>query len=194
MKKIISKGFTLIELLIVIGILGILVVAVLLTLNPAEAQKRARDSKRMKDLATMQSAVQQFVDGGGILPILSTWTSYGANTSQSCDGAVGWLALGSGTTGTNSLCTYINNIPLDPLNTISRSVVGQAGALVCPPPAGNGGHLTVTMGYRVAMRANGLFEVDVRQESDTNCSNVVSDGGDSTQWAEAGSDLAVVGN
>ena len=47
-----DKGFTLLELLIVIGILGVLSVALVFVLNPAESLKKARDSQRMSDLTT----------------------------------------------------------------------------------------------------------------------------------------------
>ena len=58
------RGFTLIELLVVVGILAVLVVTILITLNPAEAQKKARDTKRMKDLATLQAIVLQWTQDG----------------------------------------------------------------------------------------------------------------------------------
>ncbi len=178
-----KRGFTLIELLIVIGILGILVVAVLLTLNPAEAQKKTRDAKRMKDLATLQSGIQQFLDNGGAIPAgagVLTYTSGVAAPVTLVDGT-GWLPL--------DLRTYLTTLPVDPTNFVARSVSnGCAGATVNSSAA--------NMAYRVSMygatNANaGQFEVDVRQESNSNCKNVANDGGDSTQWAEAGTNLTV---
>ena len=52
-----QKGFTLIELLIVIAIIAILAVVVVLTLNPAELLRQARDSNRISDFATIKSAL-----------------------------------------------------------------------------------------------------------------------------------------
>lgn len=52
-----TKGFTLIELLIVIGIIAVLSVVVLLTLNPAELLRQSRDSNRISDLGTLKSAL-----------------------------------------------------------------------------------------------------------------------------------------
>src|SRR5271163_765603 len=51
------KGFTLIELLVVIAIIAILAVVVILTLNPAELLRQARDSNRESDFATLKSAI-----------------------------------------------------------------------------------------------------------------------------------------
>ncbi len=179
-----KRGFTLIELLIVIGILGILVVAVLLTLNPAEAQKKTRDAKRMKDLATLQSAVQQFLDNGGTIPAgagVVTYTSGVAAPATLVDGT-GWLAL--------DLSPYLSTLPIDPTNFVARSVSNGCPAATVNATAAN-------MAYRVSMYGAtnadaGQFEVNVRQESKSNCKNVANDGGDSDQWAEAGTNLKVI--
>ncbi|MBI4094278.1 MAG: type II secretion system protein [Candidatus Liptonbacteria bacterium] len=56
-----QKGFTLIELLIVIGIIAVLSVVVLLTLNPAELLRQARDSNRLSDIGTMKSALALYL-------------------------------------------------------------------------------------------------------------------------------------
>ena len=56
-----QKGFTLIELLIVIAIIAILAVVVVLVLNPAELLKQSRDSQRLSDLATLNSAVNLYI-------------------------------------------------------------------------------------------------------------------------------------
>lgn len=50
-------GFTLIELLIVIAVLALLAVAVILTLNPAELLRQARDSTRLSDLENLNKGV-----------------------------------------------------------------------------------------------------------------------------------------
>ena len=56
-----TKGFTLIELLVVIAIVAILAVVVILTLNPAELLKQARDSNRVSDFATLKSAISLYL-------------------------------------------------------------------------------------------------------------------------------------
>lgn len=58
MKK--AKGFTLIELLIVIAVLGILIVAVLSAINPAEQIKKSRDTQRRADAKTLMDAIDRF--------------------------------------------------------------------------------------------------------------------------------------
>ncbi len=54
-------GFTLIELLVVIAIIAILAVVVVLTLNPGQLILQARDSNRLSDLASLNSAINLYV-------------------------------------------------------------------------------------------------------------------------------------
>ena len=56
-----SKGFTLLELIIVIGILAILGTVSVLVLNPAQLFAQARDTTRIQDLQTMNSALGLYV-------------------------------------------------------------------------------------------------------------------------------------
>ena len=60
------EGFTLIELLVVIGIIAILSVVVVLTLNPAEMLRRGRDSNRLSDLSVFQSAMNMYTQDRAI--------------------------------------------------------------------------------------------------------------------------------
>src|SRR5271154_2180592 len=55
------KGFTLIELLVVIAIIAVLAVVVILSLNPAELLRQARDSNRVSDMATFKSAIALYL-------------------------------------------------------------------------------------------------------------------------------------
>lgn len=55
-----KKGFTLLELLIVIGILAVLATTTLLVLNPAELLRQARDSQRVSDLGSLNSALSLY--------------------------------------------------------------------------------------------------------------------------------------
>ena len=60
-----KSAFTLIELLVVIAIIAILAVVVVLTLNPAEMMRQARDSNRLSDLSTLNSALGTYQAQGG---------------------------------------------------------------------------------------------------------------------------------
>ena len=136
MKSNNTKGFTLIELLVVIAIVAILAVVVILTLNPAELLRQARDSNRLSDLGTMKSAISMTLADVTSPTIVrnasysfcyesASSTTIGANcgftgtytattsTSTAVDGT-GWLpvvftAISSG--------APIGNLPLDPVNS-----------------------------------------------------------------------------
>ncbi len=54
------SAFTLIELLVVIAVIAILAVVVVVTLNPAEMLRQAKDSNRLSDLATINSAINLY--------------------------------------------------------------------------------------------------------------------------------------
>lgn len=63
------SSFTLIELLIVIAIVAALAVTVILTLNPAQLLRQARDSNRFSDLSTIKTTLalyQTDVAGGSL--------------------------------------------------------------------------------------------------------------------------------
>lgn len=170
------RGFTLIELLIVIGILGILVVAVLLTLNPAEAQKKARDTKRMRDLSTLQSIMDQYVNSGVTLAASSPNSTSGA---QNCTVA-GWLGI--------DVCSFASSVPIDPVNsTTARDVSAACGA------AAPGSQAPL---YRASWDASGNYEVNVVQESTSNCKNTdnANDAGNNDSRAEAGTDTTLLAN
>jgi prepilin-type N-terminal cleavage/methylation domain-containing protein len=59
------NAFTLIELLVVIAIIAILSVVVILTLNPAQLLEQGRDSNRISDMSTLNSALGIYLAQGG---------------------------------------------------------------------------------------------------------------------------------
>lgn len=62
------SGFTLIELLVVIAIIAVLGVLTVLAINPAELQRKSRDTRRLLDLATLRRAIDlTLAEGGGPL-------------------------------------------------------------------------------------------------------------------------------
>lgn len=116
-KEHMRKGFTLIELLIVIGIIGALAVAALMALNPAEAQRKSRDTQRLRDMQTLQGAIESYLqDNPGT-------TALASKTSSTCSKAPTTSWLGS----TVNMTGYLTSVPCDPSNG-STDVTDGAGA------------------------------------------------------------------
>lgn len=116
-----KHGFTLIEVLVVIGILGILATVALVAINPAEAQKKARDTQRLKDMSTLQSIIEQYLqDNPGAGNALTGTVSLSSLTgTKVCGAGANWLGV--------DLCPYANVIPIDPINR-PTSVTDSSGA------------------------------------------------------------------
>jgi len=103
-KKKQNTGFTLIELLVVISIISLLTSIVLSALSDAKA--KARDVRRMQDLAQIRNAVELYINDHG--------TPVGGN---------GWLiAINSSCSLTHTWIVeqlspkYISTLPEDPLS------------------------------------------------------------------------------
>lgn len=67
-KKNFSSGFTLIELIIVFGILAIVGVFILTTLDPLAQFQKTNDAKRKSDLSQIQKALETFYQDNGYYP------------------------------------------------------------------------------------------------------------------------------
>jgi prepilin-type N-terminal cleavage/methylation domain-containing protein len=130
-----TKGFTLIELLVVIAIVAVLAVVVLLTLNPAQLLKQARDSNRVSDLATLKSALALYLADVSS-PTLGTTTNCYVHPSSTITAAGCGRFTGGTATGTasnavdgsgwipvnfNSISSGapISVVPVDPVNNAS---------------------------------------------------------------------------
>ena len=138
-----NSSFTLIELLVVLALVAILSVVVVMTLNPAELIKQARDSNRLSDLATINTALNLFsadVTSGFMgtstvvyvsipdtsptcanlgLPALPTSTivyTYNCATSANLrnTNGTGWIPVNFQRISSNS---PISQLPIDPINT-----------------------------------------------------------------------------
>lgn len=127
------KGFTLIELLIVIAIVAVLSMAVYLYINPVQLLKQSRDSNRISDLSTLQSAIALYqsdvsessLGTPGVCYMASsvgtstalcglyfqTASSTATSTSQALDGT-GWLPINFLQISSGN---PISQLPLDPL-------------------------------------------------------------------------------
>jgi prepilin-type N-terminal cleavage/methylation domain-containing protein len=138
------RGFTLIELLIVVGIVAVLAVTVIFTLNPAELLRQARDSNRLTDLNTLNKALA-ILDGETTsaslgtsttvyvsipdssttcanlgLPALPAGYSYGCaptSTLRNTDGT-GWIPVNFGFISSGS---PLSALPIDPVNSTTTN-------------------------------------------------------------------------
>ncbi len=94
-----SKGFTLIELLVVITIISVL--SGLLLVNFVGIRQRGRDAQRKSDLEQIRSALELYRSDNGSYPV-----------------AAGWVLSNGGTSWIPGLATtYIQKVPVDPLNS-----------------------------------------------------------------------------
>ena len=123
------KGFTLLELLIVIGILAILATVVALVLNPAELLRQARDSQRLSDLRTINSAIGLWVASASSTTMTSAnnctsgTTGYGP-TATTCVANATTTIAGSGWININFTNipggSPLSRLPLDPSNNTTN--------------------------------------------------------------------------
>ncbi|OGK29351.1 hypothetical protein A3B02_00905 [Candidatus Roizmanbacteria bacterium RIFCSPLOWO2_01_FULL_42_14] len=161
-----QKGFTLVEILIVVALIAILAVIALVTINPAEAQKRARDARRIKELGTLQGIVEQFMsdnpDYGGV----TATSNETAAVPNSC--ATGWINKGdAGATNPIDVCDYANTVPIDPLNRSGEFVSSTDGTI------GTG-----LLRYQVIIDDLARYRICTRLESAANAQKLGQDGVD----------------
>jgi prepilin-type N-terminal cleavage/methylation domain-containing protein len=184
------QSFTLIELLVVIALIAVLAVAVILSLNPSELLKQGRDSTRLSDLQNLNKSLSWFeADTGGTgfmgsssviyvsipdttstcsnlgLPTPPSGYSYRCVTQQNLqktDGS-GWIPVNFNQI---SFGKTITKLPIDPINQTST---------------GNY--------YTYVANAGGLYEIDAFTESNKYKNISLTDGGDSDNAIEIGSNL-----
>ncbi len=185
------RAFTLLELLLVIGILAVLASVTFIAINPAEQLKKSRDSSRLADLATLNSALSIYVtDTGGSTSIGTTTLTYlslsdpAATTSagSDCSGlgfpagyfhcagpdylqktdGTGWVPVNF----TNiSIGNPLSKLPVDPTNTYASNL------------------------YYLYFPGSGTFKLVAKPES----TDYLAKAGQSASMFQAGNDLSLGG-
>lgn len=163
------KGFTLIELLVVIAILSILATLVVLAINPAEAQRKSRDTTRLSDLATMRKAIDLAIAEGGTLPgtvaVPFTGTSVGSRDTTSDANYLGM-----------DVSKYLSVLPIDPRQSATVATTLSDGTT------------QIAAGSMVySFESNGTtYELNAYLESTANAPVAQNDGGTSATTYEVG--------
>lgn len=102
-----SRGFTLIELLVVIAIIGLLASVVVASLT--RARIKGRDTRRVQDLRTIQTAIEMYASDHNHYPITATWASFDAPSYIGTD-----VTNPNATDITAALAPYLPKPPTDP--------------------------------------------------------------------------------
>ncbi len=209
MKNIIknSKGFTLIELLVVIAIIAVLAVAVILTLNPAELLKQARDSTRISDLSTINTAISLYL-ADVTSPKITIFVAATSTCSMSV--APGAIILNStlnpcvtryvnatanGVTSSSQNAAFgVDGTGWVPVNFTTISSGAPLGNLPRDPTNTVTGVTSTNLYYSYVASSTSLtFELNVKMESTKYASGVPSleanDGGDQPIIYEQGTNL-----
>lgn len=99
-----NSGFTLIELIVSIGILSVLSLFLLATLDPVGQYQKAEDARRKSDLSHIQKALEAYYQDNERYPATTGDPNFFMTTSDSSDPIKEW--------GTN-WGSYIQIIPQD---------------------------------------------------------------------------------
>ena len=187
-NKSTRSGFTLIELLVVIAIIAILSVVLILTLNPAELLRQARDSNRVSDLATLKSAISLYLADVSSPSIIGSNThcmTSGPTSTTGCNNSFATNRLSQATTSAIAGGLGVDGRGWIPVPFSSISSGAPIGNL--PQDPTNSGDTI----YRYTASSTELtFELNAQLESTkyTNAStgHEATDGGSSSTIFEVG--------
>jgi prepilin-type N-terminal cleavage/methylation domain-containing protein len=189
MQKTTTKGFTLIELLVVIAIVAILAVVVILTLNPAELLKQARDSNRISDMNTLKSAISVYLADVSSVSIGTAGSCYtSANTFPAVLANCGWTGTYTQVTTTAANLRKVDANGWIPINFSLIS----SGAPISQLPVDPTNSGSYVYRYAVVTSSTNGFGLMASLESakyTSSTSVAANDGGVSTTAYEAGTVL-----
>jgi len=191
-----EKGFTLIELLVVLALVAILSVVVILTLNPAELLKQARDSNRTSDLSTLKSAISLYmadvnspsIFGPTVGQVGCITSAAAASATANCGAFVSSSLVAS---STQAGVRNVNGTGWIPVNFSAISSGAPIGQLPVDPV----NTALWYYAYGVTGTSNQLFEIAAQMES-TKYANgggadvENTDGGNQPNWYETGTVLS----
>jgi len=191
-----KKGFTLIELLVVIAILAVLAAVVVLVLNPAELLRQGRDSARISDLSSLNSAISLYL-ADVTTPVLGACTK----ARMTADSSTAPF-IGSASTTTSTVDSYgVSSTPACTASTLCGWVDINFTAVTGGSPLGREPRDPVNSTsyfYAYGCSSSTLqYEVDANMESikyrnGGGATDVESkDGGDNAYWYEVGSSLTL---
>ncbi|MBU0976083.1 MAG: prepilin-type N-terminal cleavage/methylation domain-containing protein [Patescibacteria group bacterium] len=113
-----NKGFSLIEIIIVIAIVGIIIAITIVTFKPAEILANSRNSKRVADVAALNTALGHWLsrEGSRESDPYSTLGLRGTGVTSltPSDGDITDEGVDATTVSELSLPAYIQIIPRDP--------------------------------------------------------------------------------
>ena len=113
-----NRGFTLVELLVVIVVVAVLALVVILVLNPSELLRRARDSNRISDMASLRTSLALYLANVSSPNLASSTNGYGrcyitAATTSCAFGFSTFPATNSTSSATSTAVNSTGWLPVD---------------------------------------------------------------------------------
>ena len=188
-------GFTLIELLVVIAILAVLATAVVLVLNPAELLRQGRDSTRLADLSSINSAIALYLADASLVDL----DEYNTACEHPTTPATLCTALGVNPMATG-VCTVDGDTVVDGSGWVAVDFTDIPGGSVLPRlPVDPVNDTTFFYAYGCDMTPGSVvYELNANLESeklrsggDNDLEVSTSDGGNNDNWYEIGTDLTL---